>query len=208
MIGFFQGIIRVVASDFIVIPVVLAVVTFFLLKTKELKTKFVATLVIGGVLALIFAAIGGAIVNSPRPFVVSQNERDARCDALADRQHLTTSQEKRFIKSLCHLRPAERPLIAHGNDNGFPSDHTLLSSLLGFAILPFAPVAGLVTLLVALLIGTARVLAFVHHPIDIIASFVFAGVAVLIAYYSVKLYFAKRKTKKSDKLTTGGSTGK
>ena len=196
MIGFSQEIIRVVASDFIVIPVALAVATFFLLKTKELKTKFVATLVIGGVLALVFAVIGSAIVNSPRPFVVSQNERDARCDALADRQHLTTLQEKHFIKSLCHLKPAEQPLIAHSNDNGFPSDHTLLSSLLGFAILPFAPIAGLVTLLIALLIGTARVLAFVHHPIDIIASFVFSGAAVLISYYSVKLYFAKRKTKK------------
>lgn len=199
MVGLFHEIIRIVASDFIVIPVALAVATFFLLKTKELKTKFAATLVIGGVLALIFAIIGGAIVRSPRPFVVSQNERNAQCDVLADRQHLTATQENRFIKSLCLLKPAEQPLIAHSNDNGFPSDHTLLSSLLGFAILPFAPIMGIATLLVALLIGTARVLAFVHHPIDIIASFVFAGAAVLIAYYSVKLYFAKRKPKTIEK---------
>lgn len=159
----FNEIIKIVASDFIIIPVIMATVVFFMLKTREQRVKYVAVLIIGAVLALIFARIGGAIINDPRPFVANPHTHHA--------------------------------LISHSRDNGFPSDHTLLSSFLGFAMLPFAPAFGVVGLILALLIGAARVMANVHHPLDIIGSFAFSAAAVAIAYYSVKLYFAKNPLK-------------
>ena len=72
------------------------------------------------------------------------------------------------------------PIIAHAADNGFPSDHTLLTALIGFTILMHSRVVGSVLLSVALLVGVARVAARIHHPIDIVASFVIAALSVAI----------------------------
>jgi undecaprenyl-diphosphatase len=80
------------------------------------------------------------------------------------------------------------PLFAHANDNGFPSDHTLLASLIGWVTLIYSRKYGIVALIVAILIGTARVLAGVHHPLDILGSFVVSGLATLIVILLVKLY--------------------
>ena len=71
------------------------------------------------------------------------------------------------------------PLFAHAPDNGFPSDHALLASFLGFTVLGYSRRAGVILLINAVLIGAARVGAHVHHPIDILGSFVFSGLAVL-----------------------------
>ena len=71
------------------------------------------------------------------------------------------------------------PLFAHAPDNGFPSDHALLASFLGFTVLGYARTAGVLLLINAVLIGAARVGAHVHHPIDILGSFVMSGAAVL-----------------------------
>jgi undecaprenyl-diphosphatase len=157
--SFSNEIIKIIAQDFIVIPVILATVVFFRQKTREQKVKYVAVVLIAAVLALIFAKIGGALINDPRPFVANNNLH---------------------------------PLIAHSRDNGFPSDHTLLSSLAGFVMLPFAPVLGMIGLVFALMIGVARIMANVHHPLDIIGSFAFTAAAVAVAYYSVKLYFSRK----------------
>lgn len=67
------------------------------------------------------------------------------------------------------------PYFSHGNDNGFPSDHTLLSSFLGFLVLFYNRKVGVVLLLFAALIGLARMKAGVHHGVDILGAFVFAG---------------------------------
>lgn len=73
-----------------------------------------------------------------------------------------------------------KPLFAHAPDNGFPSDHALLTSFLGFTVLGYSRRVALVLLLNAVLIGWARVAAHVHSPIDIIGSFVFAGVSAAV----------------------------
>lgn len=73
-----------------------------------------------------------------------------------------------------------KPLFAHAPDNGFPSDHALLTSFLGFTLLAYSRRVAAVLLLIALLVGVARVAAHVHSPIDIIGSFVFAGVSAAI----------------------------
>ena len=72
------------------------------------------------------------------------------------------------------------PLFAHAPDNGFPSDHALLASFLGFALLRYSRTLGIILLVNAVLIGTARVAAHVHHPFDILGSFVFSALAVVV----------------------------
>jgi len=73
-----------------------------------------------------------------------------------------------------------KPLFAHAPDNGFPSDHALLTSFLGFTMLAYSRRTAAGLLLIAVLVGAARVAAHVHSPIDIIGSFVFAGVSAAI----------------------------
>ena len=74
-----------------------------------------------------------------------------------------------------------RPLFAHAPDNGFPSDHALLTSLLGFTVVTYSRRVGAILLAIAVAVGAARVGAHVHHPIDIVGSFVFSGVATVVA---------------------------
>lgn len=81
------------------------------------------------------------------------------------------------------------PYFGHSLDNGFPSDHTLLSSFLGFLVLRYNKAWGWALLGLALVIGLSRVVAGVHHIQDIVGSFVFAGIAVWV----VGSMFTKRK---------------
>jgi undecaprenyl-diphosphatase len=82
------------------------------------------------------------------------------------------------------------PYFSHANDNGFPSDHTLLASFLGFLVLQYTKKWGYVLLILAAIIGLARVVAKVHHLIDIIGAFASAGIAILIIY-CVRSYVLK-----------------
>lgn len=72
------------------------------------------------------------------------------------------------------------PYFPHGNDNGFPSDHTLLTSFLAFVVIKYNRTAGYWLLLVAILVGISRVIAGVHHLVDIIGSIIFSAVAVYV----------------------------
>lgn len=64
------------------------------------------------------------------------------------------------------------PLFYASGDNGFPSDHTLLSAFLAFSVWQYRKNLGLAILALAVLIGWTRVAAGVHHGVDIIASLV------------------------------------
>ena len=85
-----------------------------------------------------------------------------------------------------------RPLFAHAADNGFPSDHALLTSFLAFSVLWYSRRVGGVLLVNAVVVSAARVAAHVHSPIDIIGSFVFSGVAVLVTDRATR--WARRQT--------------
>ncbi len=76
-----------------------------------------------------------------------------------------------------------KPLIKSSTDNGFPSDHTLLSMTLAMLILAVNRKWGLLLIVLAAGVGAGRVLAHVHHPIDVIGSTVIAAIAVAIAYF-------------------------
>ena len=85
------------------------------------------------------------------------------------------------------------PLLLHADDNGFPSDHTLLASLIGFAIVPFSRKVGLLTLAIAACIGLSRVAAGVHHLEDILGSFIITGGAILLVLIGIEIIRLRRK---------------
>lgn len=86
------------------------------------------------------------------------------------------------------------PLFLHGADNGFPSDHTLLAITVAAIILTYNRKLGVVLVILGLLVGSARVLAKVHHPIDIIGSTIIAFTCV---YLSQKLLSSSFKSIRS-----------
>jgi len=80
------------------------------------------------------------------------------------------------------------PLIEHAVNNGFPSDHTLLSVSVATITFYFNKKVGLFLFVLAVLVGTARVLAGVHHAVDIAGSLV---IAILISLLVYKWIFPK-----------------
>jgi undecaprenyl-diphosphatase len=79
------------------------------------------------------------------------------------------------------------PLIEHAADNGFPSDHTLFGAAIAFAIFRFNKKLGLLLLYLTVLVGVARVLAGVHHAVDIAGSILI----VAIVYFCLDYFFAR-----------------
>jgi len=81
-----------------------------------------------------------------------------------------------------------KPLIDHAADNGFPSDHTLLTMTIAAIVFVYHRKLGIALAFCALVVGWARVMAKVHHPIDIVGSIIIAIVAVFLAKGIVKLF--------------------
>jgi undecaprenyl-diphosphatase len=100
---------------------------------------------------------------------------------LAKIASLLISSPRPFVSE--HLTP----LIAHANDNGFPSDHTLIAALLALVVFTKHQVIGGVMLLIALAVGVSRVAANVHHPIDIAGSFVISAAAVAVIWQAERM---------------------
>lgn len=71
-------------------------------------------------------------------------------------------------------------LIPHKANNGFPSDHTLLSSAVAMVIWNFNKKIGWFLLALALLVGLARVYVGVHHYIDIFASIAISFITIIV----------------------------
>ncbi len=82
------------------------------------------------------------------------------------------------------------PLIAHVADNGFPSDHALLTMAIASIIFTFNKKLGIVLFSIASIVGIARVLANIHHPIDIVGS---ATIAIVVTV--IVLFFKSRPIK-------------
>lgn len=83
------------------------------------------------------------------------------------------------------------PLIKHAADNGFPSDHTLLAAACAALVFSYNKKLGELLYLLTALIGTSRVVAKVHHPLDIIGSIVIASVVVWITVAAQKKFTTK-----------------
>jgi undecaprenyl-diphosphatase len=69
------------------------------------------------------------------------------------------------------------PLINHGVDNGFPSDHTALAVAVSLVVLTRDRLIGGVLLVLSLALGAARVAALVHHVPDIAVGGLIGAVA-------------------------------
>lgn len=78
------------------------------------------------------------------------------------------------------------PLVAHGNDNGFPSEHTVYAMSLTAVIFYYHRRLAASALVITLLVGIGRVAADVHHGIDIMAGLVVGAVAGSIGYWLAK----------------------
>lgn len=65
-----------------------------------------------------------------------------------------------------------QPLVPHADNNGFPSDHTLLASSLATVIYFYRRQLGVGIFTLAVILGTARVLAHVHWPVDILGGLI------------------------------------
>lgn len=74
-----------------------------------------------------------------------------------------------------------QPLFPHTPDNGFPSDHTLLTTAIAAVIFAFNKRLGAFLFALALVIGLARILAHVHQPLDIISSVLIAVGMTLVS---------------------------
>lgn len=73
-----------------------------------------------------------------------------------------------------------KPLFHHAADNGFPSDHMLLTMTIASIIFVYNKKLGILLTVVAIGIGTARVLANIHHVEDIVGSAIIAIVTTFI----------------------------
>ncbi len=78
------------------------------------------------------------------------------------------------------------PLIPHVANNGFPSDHALLVGWIAAFLYPFDRRVSLALFLIALLVGVSRVYVGVHHPIDIIASFVIVAIITTGVFWVIR----------------------
>ena len=66
--------------------------------------------------------------------------------------------------------PGTRLLISHSADNGFPSDHALVSFAVAGGLFAWRWMAGLAVSIVAAFIGIARIFVGVHWPLDIVGG--------------------------------------
>ena len=85
------------------------------------------------------------------------------------------------------------PIYPSAADNGFPSDHTALATVIAVTVYVISKRLGLVFFGVALAIGLARVLGNIHSPIDILGSVIFAVLAGAVAYYLTPKLMEKLK---------------
>lgn len=74
-----------------------------------------------------------------------------------------------------------KPLIPHVADNGFPSDHTLLSAVIAATLTTASVPVGVALWVITGFVAVARVSAGLHHAIDVIGSISIAAVVTIAA---------------------------
>ncbi len=87
------------------------------------------------------------------------------------------------------------PLISHTPDNGFPSDHILLLASLAMVGVRFFSYKFMISLWgITLIVGITRILAGVHHSIDIMGSILIAILSGEVAYAIIHKLWNKNQT--------------
>ena len=88
-----------------------------------------------------------------------------------------------------------KPLIAHVADNGFPSDHALLTMTLTAITYLYNRKVAAAMLVLTIVVGGSRILARVHSPLDIGTGWVIGIVGAVAGYYIAQYFWAKQKPK-------------
>lgn len=83
------------------------------------------------------------------------------------------------------------PLVSHGADNGFPSDHALFTMTLTAITYFYNKKAATVMLVLTVLVSVARVLARVHSPLDIGAAWLLGVIGAGLGYYLTRWVIGK-----------------
>ncbi len=74
------------------------------------------------------------------------------------------------------------PLIPHAANNGFPSNHALISFAISAILFIFNRRLGILVAIFALLVGIGRIYVGIHSPIDILGSFLISVIVEAIVY--------------------------
>lgn len=75
-----------------------------------------------------------------------------------------------------------KPLVDHAANNGFPSDHALLSFAIASIIFVFNKKLGIILGVLGFMVGSSRVLSGIHSPVDVLGSFVISATTTYIIY--------------------------
>lgn len=78
------------------------------------------------------------------------------------------------------------PLIPHAPDNGFPSDHALLTSAVASVVFVYNKKVSAVLWALTIIVGTTRVLAGVHHIVDIAGAIIISILVTDVIDYLLK----------------------
>ena len=87
-----------------------------------------------------------------------------------------------------------KPLIPHKANNGFPSHHILLVSMISVVVFLFNRRISSVLWVLTLFVGISRIYVGIHHLADIIGS-IFISVMVVSIVYFTMTYFRRRNDK-------------
>lgn len=79
-----------------------------------------------------------------------------------------------------------KALIPHAADNGFPSDHALLTMALTAVLYFYNKKWAAIALAITAVVGIARVAAHIHSPIDIAGAWAISITVAAASYYAVR----------------------
>lgn len=105
-----------------------------------------------------------------------------------------------LIISIFRFRP--RPFITHQeihqlvfhiSDKSFPSDHTTIAFVLAFSLFLINKKWGSIFLVLAFLIGFARIFCGLHYPLDVLGGILMAFIVVSLVNLILKFCLNKKK---------------
>lgn len=95
--------------------------------------------------------------------------------------------------------PRLHPMFVHPADNGFPSDHTALTSAVALSVMLYRRWLGLALLVLSIAIGVSRVAAHVHHTQDIVAAVFIGALAAATGFISWRHFESRWRTEARQK---------
>jgi undecaprenyl-diphosphatase len=73
------------------------------------------------------------------------------------------------------------PLLPHGIDNAFPSDHSAVAAYAATFACFLDPLFGVLAWVFAIVLGVGRAYCLLHTPLDVIAGWMIGGVPAIVA---------------------------